>query len=101
LEQLSPFLFLGFMLVIFYFMLVRPRQRQVAQQRSLIDSLQAGDEVVLGSGIYGTVQRIGDEDVDIEVSPGTTVKVLKAAVYRKVTPDTESVDEEESEESGT
>lgn len=84
-EGLSSLVFLALLMGIFYFMLIRPQKRRVQQHRALVDSLGEGDEVVTIGGLFGVVKRLGDDDVDLEVAPGTTLRVLKSAVARRVT----------------
>ena len=82
----SPLIFLVLMMGIFYFMLIRPQKRRAQQHRDLIGSLEVGDEVVTIGGMHGRVARLGDDDVELEVAPGTTVRFLRTAVARRVTP---------------
>jgi preprotein translocase subunit YajC len=93
-EGLSSLVFLALLMGIFYFMLIRPQKRRVQQHRALVDSLGEGDEVVTIGGLFGVVVRLGDDDIDLEVAPGTTLRVLKSAVARRVT---ESVGDGEGE----
>jgi preprotein translocase subunit YajC len=86
---LANLIFLGFLILIFYFMLIRPQKRRVDQHRKLISSIGNGDEVVTIGGVFGTVQRMSDEEVELEISPGTTIRVVKSAIARKVTEDEE------------
>ena len=80
-------IFLGFLILIFYFMLIRPQKRRVDQHRQLISSIGNGDEVVTIGGVFGIVRRIGDEEIELEISPGTTIRVVKSAIARRVTED--------------
>jgi preprotein translocase subunit YajC len=77
---------------LFYFMLIRPQRRRVQQHQRLVDSLEPGDDVVTIGGLYGTIVSIGDEDVELEVSSGTTLRFLKSAIARRI------LDEEEEDE---
>ena len=88
---LSTLIFLGLLIGIFYFMLIRPQKRRVESHRNLIESLEVGDEVVTIGGMYATVKSLGDEDIEIEPSPGTTLRFLKTAIARRI------VDEDEEE----
>lgn len=102
-EGLSALIFPILLVVIFYFMLIRPQKRRVAQHHNLIENLDVGDEIVTIGGLHGTIQSIGDDDLKVEVAPGTTLRFVKSAVARVVT---EEVDEEQeigpmSEEEGT
>jgi len=78
-------LFLVLMMVVFYFMLIRPQKKRADQHRNLVNSLDVGDEVVTIGGLFGRIQRLDEESLDLEVAAGTTVRVLKTAVARKVT----------------
>jgi preprotein translocase subunit YajC len=71
------------MVAIFYFLLIRPQQRRVRQQRDLVQSLDVGDEVVTIGGLFGTIRSISDDEVTLEVSPGTELRFVKQAIARK------------------
>jgi preprotein translocase subunit YajC len=87
---LSSLIFLGLLIAIFYFMLIRPQKKRMEQHRKLVDSIGPGDEVITMTGLYGTVRSIGDEELELEISPGTTVRFLKSAIGRRVTEDLEA-----------
>jgi preprotein translocase subunit YajC len=78
---------LGLMVAIFYFLLIRPQQRRVRQQRELVESLDVGDEVITIGGILGTIRSLDDDEVRLEVSPGTEIRMVKSAVARKFVPE--------------
>lgn len=94
----SSLIFLALLIGIFYFMLIRPQKKRVEQHRSLVQSVQEGDEIVTIGGMFGTVTRIGDEDFELEIAPGTRVRYVKSAIARKVTEDLEDDVADESEE---
>lgn len=90
-----PFLIsLVLMVGIFYFLLIRPQQRRVRQQRELVGSLRVGDEVVTIGGMYGRIQDMDDETVTLEAG-GTRLRFVKQAVARKYVE--EPTDEEAGE----
>jgi preprotein translocase subunit YajC len=72
------------MLAVFYVLLVRPQRRQMMAHRALMDSLEAGDEVVTMGGIFGRIQRLDDEVVDLEVAPGMSLRIARSAISRRV-----------------
>jgi preprotein translocase subunit YajC len=86
---LSSLIFLGLLIAIFYFMLIRPQKKRMADHRKLVESVAPGDEIITMTGLYGTVRTLGDDDVEIEIAPGTTVRFLKSAIGRKVAADLE------------
>ncbi len=77
--ELLPLLLI---VVVFWFLLIRPQRRRQQELARTQRALAAGDEVMLGAGIYGTVRSVADDHVELEVSPGTTVRVARAAVVR-------------------
>ena len=87
-------IFLALLIGIFYFMLIRPQKKRVEQHKNLVESISDGDEVVTIGGIYGTVVRMGDDEMELEVSPGTRVRFVKSAIARRVTEDLEDTEDE-------
>ncbi len=79
--SLLPFVLI---VLVFWFLVVRPARRQQQKLAATQSAVRIGSEVMLGSGIYGTVSSIGDETLEIEVAPGTRMKVAKQAVVRVV-----------------
>ena len=86
-EGLSSLIFLGLLIAIFYFMLIRPQKKRMEEHRRLIDSVNPGDQIITMTGLYGTVRTIGDDEVEVDIAPGTTVRLLKSAIGRRVTED--------------
>ena len=76
----SPLVMMGLMVVMFYFLLIRPQQKQRKEMAARIASLQSGDKVVTTSGIHGIVHNVKDQTVVIKVAEGTMLEFDKAAV---------------------
>ena len=69
------------MILVFYFLIMRPQQKREAKRRELINSVKRGDKVVTASGIIGVVHKIVSEtEVSLEVSEGVRIRVLKNAI---------------------
>ena len=96
----SSLIFLVFMFAIFYFLLIRPQKKRVDQHRRLIDSVGQGDEIVTIGGLFGVVKSIGDDELELEVAPGTVLRLTKSAIARRVTEDLEEDDDDEVGETG-
>jgi preprotein translocase subunit YajC len=79
---------------IFYFLAIRPQRRQKAQHSEMVQMLKRGDEVVTIGGMFGTVTKIGDDWVELEVAKRTRVRYLKRAVS-SITNIVEDEDEDE------
>ena len=76
----SPLVMMGLMVVMFYFLLIRPQQKQRKEMAARIASLQSGDKVVTTSGIHGIVHNVKEQTVVIKVAEGTMLEFDKAAV---------------------
>lgn len=78
--MLIQFLPLVALVVLFYFLMIRPQQRRAKQHQTMLGGLKRGDVVVLSSGMIGKVMRVEDAEVGIEVATGVTVKVVKSMI---------------------
>jgi preprotein translocase subunit YajC len=67
-------------LVLFYFMMIRPQQQRAKQHQSMLAALKRNDQVVLNSGLIGKVVRVEDKEVGLEIAQGVTVKVVKGMI---------------------
>lgn len=76
---------LGLMLVVVYFMMIRPQQKRMKEQQALLEKLKHGDEVVTQSGIFGTISQVNDKIVTLEVDKNVKLRVLKAQIATVVT----------------
>ena len=90
-------------LVLMYFMLIRPARRQEKDRQALVNALKRDDEVVTSSGIIGTVINIKkDKDEIVIESSNSRLRVLKSSVARVMTksdrPEEAAADSEEKED---
>lgn len=85
-------LFLGLLIVVFYFLLIRPQKRRVEAHRELVESVRVGEEVVTIGGMFGVVREVDDEGVKLEVADGTVIRFVKSAIARRLSED-EDADE--------
>jgi preprotein translocase subunit YajC len=85
--SLLPFLFL---LVIFYYMMIRPQQRRAREQAALISALKTGDHVVTASGIHGMISNVKDTTVIVKVADNVKIEMEKSAVTNVAKTDSRS-----------
>lgn len=78
-------IWLGLMVVAFYVLLWRPQQRRMASVRQLQAHLREGDEVMTTSGIYGRIVQLEDDDLRLEIAPGTVIRVARGAIGQRLT----------------
>ena len=74
---LLPFVLI---IVVFYFLLIRPQQKRQKQHREMVGNLKKGDEVVTNGGTLGRITDVGDNFITLEIADGVQVKVQNQAV---------------------
>ena len=75
------FIFLGLMIVVFWLFFIRPQAKRAKNQKKFIEDLNKGDKVVTIAGIHGTINKVNEDGtLNIEVSPGTYIKMEKSAI---------------------
>jgi preprotein translocase subunit YajC len=81
LGMLMPF---ALMFGVIYFLMIRPQQKRMKEQQSLLSSLKDGDEVLTNSGFLGKITGIADKVVTLELSQNVRVKMLKSQINQVV-----------------
>jgi preprotein translocase subunit YajC len=74
------FLPLFALIVVFYFLILRPQTKRAKEQKTMISALQRGDEVVTAGGEVGTVSKVYEQYVGVEIAENVEVKVQKSAI---------------------
>jgi preprotein translocase subunit YajC len=82
----SSFLPLVLIFGVFYFLLIRPQQQRQKETRAMLAALKRGDRVITGGGILGIVQKVKDNEVEVEVAPNVRVTVLLDTISSVVKP---------------
>ncbi len=70
------------MFVVLYFVMIRPQMKKQKEQRSMIDALAKGDEVVTAGGLIGKLTKLGDSYVGVELAAGVEVQMQRTAVVQ-------------------
>jgi preprotein translocase subunit YajC len=83
-ETLGTLFPLLLIVLAFWLLVIRPARKRQNEMTRIQNSVQIGSEVMLGSGIFGTVTSIGDDTLNLAVAPGTEIKVARQAVVRVV-----------------
>jgi len=66
--------------LLFWLLIVRPASRRQQLLRTLQDSLQVGDQVVLAAGLYGIIRSVSDDTIGLEVADDVVVTAARGAV---------------------
>jgi preprotein translocase subunit YajC len=85
LVQFAPLILI---VIVFYFLLIRPQQTQQKTLKARLAALKRGDRVVTAGGIIGTVKKVaeGATELDVEIAPNVTVSVVRSTITSVITP---------------
>lgn len=74
------------MILVFYFVLIRPSQKKEKDRKKMIDDIKKGDKVLTVGGIYGVVSNVKAEEniVVVKIADGTKVEFSKTAIQNKI-----------------
>ena len=79
-DRYYPLILILLVVVMLFVLPARQRKRMQTQAQELQNSLQVGTPVMTTSGLYGTVARLADDTIDLEISPGVVVTFVRRAV---------------------
>ena len=77
---MNALILLVVMFALMWLLLIRPQRRRQQQQREMLSDLKPGDEIVTAGGVYGTIASVADDELMLEIAPGTTVRLARRAV---------------------
>jgi preprotein translocase subunit YajC len=75
--QLIPF---ALVLAIFYFIILRPMQSRQKKVNAFLAGLKAGDRVVTTGGLFGSITKLSEQSVQLQIAPNVRVEVTRAAI---------------------
>ncbi len=80
------FIFLGGMILVFYFFMIRPQAKKAKDAKKFQEEIQKGTRVVTIAGIHGTVNKVNEDGtLQLEISPGSYMKIEKSAISQEWT----------------
>jgi preprotein translocase subunit YajC len=82
-SSLGSFLFLAVMVLVFYFLILRPQRKRMKAQQELASSIAVGDRVQTIGGIQGRVHSLDDSSVVLELEQGR-IRLAKRAIAQKI-----------------
>ena len=74
------------LIVILYFLVLRPQAQQQKAQKAKIEGIKKGDAVVTGGGFIGKVVKVEDEYVDLDLGPNVRVRAVKSTIVDVLSP---------------
>ncbi|MHB9111259.1 MAG: preprotein translocase subunit YajC [Thermoleophilia bacterium] len=91
------FIYVALFVGVFYFLLIRPGQKQRKQHEQLVSSISKGDEIMTAGGIYGTITKVHDDYLMVEVADKTEIKLSRNSIARTVNASEEATEAETEE----
>ena len=96
----SPFFqFIPLVLIlgVFWFLIIRPQQKKQKQHLNMVDSLRKGDKVVTNGGIFGTIVKVGDDRITLEIASKVQIQIERQQVARMDKKIAESKEDKEED----
>lgn len=78
---MTSIIFMGMIILVFWLFFIRPQAKKQKQQKKFIEELQKGAKIVTIAGIHGTINKVNEDGtINLEVSPGSYLKIEKSAI---------------------
>jgi preprotein translocase subunit YajC len=77
---LDSMLFVVPLILLFWFLMIRPQMKRAKEHKAMVEALSRGDEVIVGGGIAGKIDEIGENFVKVEIAANTVIAVQKQAI---------------------
>jgi preprotein translocase subunit YajC len=91
------YIFILVLLVLLWFLLIRPQRRRQLETQRMLEQLEVGKEIVTAGGLFGVITAIEDNELRVEVADDVEVRIAKRAVAGIVSEDEEEPKEDEEE----
>ena len=98
---MGGYIFIIAILILMWFLLIRPQRRRQLDSQRLLDSLSVGQEIVTAGGLYGTIKALDEDEARVEIADGIEVRVAKRAIAGVVSEDDPNELPEPEETPGT
>ena len=80
---LQTLIMFGLIFAIMYFLMIRPQQKKMKEHRQMVEALRRGDQVITQGGLIGKVTKVKDDnEIDLEISDGVKVRVIKSTIVQ-------------------
>lgn len=88
-------------LAVFWFLIIRPQQKKQKEHMRMVQSLKKGDKIVTNGGIFGTIVKVGDDRINLEIASKVQIQIERQQVARmdkKAVESKNSKEEDDTEE---
>lgn len=84
-NPMMTFLFMGLMLAVFYFFLIRPQAKRQKEQQKFLGELKKGDQIVTAAGIVGEIIRVDEKTTTIDCGNKVVLTITTSSVSKDMT----------------
>ena len=77
---MSMIIMMAVIFAIFFFLIIRPQRKKQKDHQALVQALKGGERVVTAGGVFGTIDRVMEDRVEIKVDKNTRLQVLKTSI---------------------
>jgi preprotein translocase subunit YajC len=77
---MGNFLFIGLLIIVFYFFMMRPQVKKQKEAQAFMGEIGKGSKIITMGGIYGKIIEVRDKSYIIEVEGGNRLQIMKSAV---------------------
>lgn len=77
---ISQLLFFLPLILIFYFLLIRPQQQRAKKHAEMVANIKRGDTVVTSGGLIGKVNKVNDAELSVDLAENVRVRIIKSMV---------------------
>jgi preprotein translocase subunit YajC len=77
---ISQLLFFLPLILIFYFLLIRPQQQRAKKHAEMVNNIKRGDTVVTSGGLIGKVNKVNDGELSVDLAENVRVRIIKSMV---------------------
>ena len=74
------------MILIFWFLIIRPQMKRQKEHQAKVQGLKKGDQVVTAGGLLGRIVKVDDDYVEVELAQGVRVKAVRATIGDVIQP---------------
>jgi len=82
-SMLPTLLMFGAVILVMYFLMIRPQQKRQKEHQKMLEGLKKGDKVVTSAGIHGTITDSDDKTFEVQIADNTRVRFERASVAAK------------------
>lgn len=87
--------------VVMYFLVIRPQSKKAKEHQAMISGLRKGDRVVTSGGLIGTISKVLDAELEIEIAPNVHVMVARPMITTLLSGDNQVASKKEEAKGAT